>query len=78
MNEEVQNTPDEPPGVMEVRRQINRYFVGLYGEDYGYRAPETFPNQLEVWMMLVCSGDLAAAGDQMTKLERMIEEGKRR
>lgn len=61
----------------QVREQINRYFVGLYGQDYTYRAPETFSNQLEVWMLLVCSGDLPAAEEQMQKLERMIEEGKR-
>lgn len=67
--------PDEP--LERVRQQINRYFVGLYGEDYTYRAPETFPNQLEVWMLLVCSRDITAADEQMEKLERMIKEGKR-
>lgn len=70
--------PDQEEPLEQVRQQINRYFVGLYGENYTYRAPETFPNQLEVWMLLVCSGDITAADEQMENLEGMIEKGKGR
>lgn len=59
-----------------VQRQIDRYFTTLYGENYVYRAPETFANALERWMLLVASGNLNTAGIQMLEIEAMITKGR--
>jgi hypothetical protein len=59
-----------------VQHQIDRYFTLLYGENYVYRAPETFTNALERWMLLVASGDLNTAGIQMLEIEEMIQRGR--
>lgn len=58
--------------LIDVQQQVHRYFSALYGESYAYRAPETFTNALERWMLLVASGDLIAAESQMAEIEKMI------
>lgn len=55
-----------------VQHQIDRYFTTLYGENYVYRAPETFTNALERWMLYVASGNLNTAGIQMLEIEELI------
>lgn len=60
--------------LIAVQAQVNQYFTALYGESYVYRAPETFTNALERWMLLVASGDIVAAGDQMAEIEMMIRK----
>lgn len=55
-----------------VQAQVHQYFTALYGENYVYRAPETFDNTLERWMLLVASGDLDAASSQMAEIEQLI------
>jgi hypothetical protein len=55
-----------------VQTQIHGYFTALYDENYVYRAPETFTNALERWMLLVAASDFVAAGNQMSEIETMI------
>lgn len=55
-----------------VRTQVHQYFTALYGENYVYRAPETFTNALERWMLLLAAGDLDASASQMAEIELMI------
>ena len=67
-------TPRQPwsDELIDVQQQVNRYFSALYGENYVYRAPETFTNALERWMLHVASGDLITAEKQMTEIEELI------
>ena len=58
--------------LLMVQAQVHQYFTALYGESYVYRAPETFTNALERWMLLVASGDLNAAASQMAEIELLI------
>jgi hypothetical protein len=58
--------------LITVQAQVHQYFTALYGENYVYRAPETFDNALERWMLMVASGDLDAASRQMTEIEALI------
>lgn len=63
--------------LMEVRKQIHRYFVAVHGKDYIYRAPETFPNRVERWMLAVLRGDddgIEAAENQIALIEEHFEE----
>jgi hypothetical protein len=58
--------------LISVQAQIHAYFTARYGENYVYRAPETFDNALERWMLMVAAGDLDAASRQMTEIEALI------
>lgn len=58
--------------LITVQSQVHQYFTALYGENYVYRAPETFDNALERWMLMVASGNLDAASRQMTEIEALI------
>jgi hypothetical protein len=60
--------------LITVQAQVHRYFTALYGEHYVYRAPETFNNALERWMLLVAAGDLTASASQMVEIEEMIRK----
>lgn len=60
------------PSMSTVQAQIHSYFTALYGDSYVYRAPETFSNALERWMLLIAAGDFEAAASQMTEIEIMI------
>lgn len=53
----------------KVREMIHRYFVARYGDSYTFRAPETFDNALERWMLYVGgnAGDMAEA--EMVNIE---------
>ena len=51
--------------------QITRYFRAVYGDDYVYRAPETFDNVLERWMLAVADNDLEAAERHMATIEEL-------
>lgn len=55
----------------EVKTQIDRYFRAVHGESYGYRAPETFGNLLERWMLAVAGGNLGYASELMAEIETM-------
>jgi hypothetical protein len=61
----------------EVKKQIHRYFVVVHGEDYVYRAPETFDNVLERWMYAVMNGNLEFASEQMAIIEHTLKEARR-
>jgi hypothetical protein len=57
--------------------QIDRYFRAVYGDDYAFRAPETFENALERWMLYSTSAggkELAAA--EMRNIEAMAAAAK--
>lgn len=58
--------------LLTVQSQIHDYFTALYGQSYAYRAPETFTNALERWMLLVVSSNLDAAESQMSEILEMI------
>lgn len=58
--------------LIAIQAQVHQYFTALYGENYVYRAPETFDNALERWMLMVASGNLDAASRQMTEIEALI------
>lgn len=60
----------------EINRQINRYFMAVYGKSYTYAAPETFPNVLERWMLAVAANQLEHASDLMTQIEEMAVAAK--
>lgn len=62
--------------LITVQSQVHQYFTALYGENYVYRAPETFDNALERWMLLVASGDLDAASSQMAEIEQLIRRNR--
>jgi hypothetical protein len=61
----------------EIRNQVHRYFLALYGPDYAYHAPETFSNLLEQWMLAIGRGtdeSLEWASKLMTQIELSIAE----
>ena len=58
--------------LLTVQSQVHDYFTALYGQSYAYRAPETFTNALERWMLHVAANDLDAAARQMAEIEEMI------
>lgn len=62
--------------ILTVQSQIHSYFTALYGESYTYRAPETFDNALERWMLMVASGDLDAAASQMAEIEQLVRRSR--
>ena len=68
--------PDQKPKVTleDVKAHIHRYFVAVYGADYVYRAPETFGNALERWMIAVSIGVLDFAEKQMEYIEQRVAE----
>ena len=57
----------------QIKAQIHRYFVARYGEDYVYKAPETFDNLLEQWMAAVARGSMEFADELMTRIENYWE-----
>lgn len=48
-----------------------RYLEAVYGSDVAFRAPETFPNLLERWLLGVAGGNEAYAEEQLALIERM-------
>jgi hypothetical protein len=57
----------------QVKEHINRYFIAVYGPAYVYRAPETFNNVLEQWMLAVASRDIHYAEKRMARIEEMAK-----
>jgi len=57
----------------KVREMVNRYFTARYGKDYVFRAPETFDNALERWMIYITSDEgMDMAEQEMARIEAMI------
>lgn len=77
LNEE--NTEESPEGAARrfasrleaINHHIDRYFVAVHGKDYHYRAPETFDNVLERWMLHILRGDSELASEAINKIEEM-------
>jgi hypothetical protein len=55
----------------QLREMIHRYFVARYGANYAFRAPETFDNALERWMLYVAGGSGDLAEQEIVKIEVM-------
>ena len=55
----------------EVQRQAYRYMVACYGTSFVFKAPETFPNLLERWLIAVAAGNVGFAEDCMVQIEEM-------
>jgi hypothetical protein len=61
----------------DIKQQIHRYFVAVYGINYVYAAPETFGNVLERWMLAVVAENNVAAEEYMSAIEQMAAVNKR-
>lgn len=62
-----------------VQEHVGRYFRAVYGPDYVYRAPETFPSKFEQWMLAITRGTDEAdkfAEKLMTEIETKIKESR--
>ena len=60
-----------------VQEHVGRYFRAVYGPDYVYRAPETFPSKFEQWMLAITRGTDEAdkfAEKLMTEIETKLKE----
>jgi hypothetical protein len=57
----------------QIQDQIRRYFVARYGEEWTYKAPETFPNALERWMIYATALDNHMAEAEMANIEAKIK-----
>lgn len=56
-----------------VKEHIHRYFKAVHGQGYVYRAPETFQNRLERWMLAVMKDDQTSMLEAEAEI-REIEE----
>lgn len=54
----------------QIRQHIDRYFVAVHGKGYVYRAPETFQNVLECWMLAVGADQGEVAEECITQIEQ--------
>lgn len=59
---------------MHVKGMIHRYFVAVHGRSYIYRAPETFDNVLERWMLAVAADNQEVAEEHMRTIEVRMKE----
>ena len=59
-----------------VKDQASRYMVARYGPNVGFRAPETFDNVLERWILAVSAGDKEFAEESISRIEKMAKEGR--
>lgn len=57
----------------KIKEHIHRYFLAVYGKEYFYRAPETFSNVLERWMLAIMAGDLTIAEQHIEAIEQHFE-----
>ena len=57
-----------------MQEQAASYLRARYGDDYVYRAPETFGNVVERWIWAVAAGSLAMADECMTAIETHMRE----
>ena len=60
--------------IVSVKEQIDRYMKAVYGPSYGFRAPETFENLVERWMLYVAGGSIYMANSTMEIIENMAKE----
>ena len=61
--------------IRAVRGQASRYLKARYGEDYVYRAPETFQNVLERWIWGVAADSATIAEESIKTIEEHIGDG---
>lgn len=66
-----------------ISEHIHRYFVAVYGKNYVFRAPETFPNVLERWMLATATSiqnghDSGVAEECMKLIEKMAKADQER
>lgn len=66
------NPENDTPPLVQVLQQMHRYFTAVHGKDYVYRAPETFGNVLERWMLAVLAGDMEYADESMDLIEKLV------
>lgn len=58
-----------------VREQASRYLAAVYGKNVGFRAPETFDNVLERWIVAVAGGSEDTLGEEcMQAIEAKMAE----
>ncbi len=59
----------------KIQDQVSRYFKAVYGDDVVFRAPETFPNVLERWMIYATTpGGEKLAEEHMQFIEKKARE----
>jgi len=64
-----QETPGPELTAAEIREQASRYLVARFGENYAYRAPETFGNVVERWIWALAAGSREMAGQCIAAIE---------
>jgi hypothetical protein len=60
--------------VPEIRQQASRYLTARFGEEYVYRAPETFTNVLERWIWALAAGSPEMAEECISRIEQGLAE----
>jgi len=73
-------TQDQVKAYQKFQEHVVRYFRTVYGDDYVYRAPETFHNMLERWMLYAArptSESGLMAEKQITEIEEQVEASRR-
>jgi len=53
----------------KVKEHIDRYFKAVHGPTYVYRAPETFQNAVEQWMLAVAADSEEMAEHTIATIE---------
>jgi hypothetical protein len=61
----------------QVHAQAALYMNAVYGENWIYKAPETFDNVLVRWIWAIAQSRLDFAGDQMAIIQQMAKEARR-
>lgn len=56
----------------DITAQINTYFTARYGQQYVYRAPETFTG-FEQWLNAVAAGNKERAEELMEEIRKAIQ-----
>jgi hypothetical protein len=59
---------------MDIASQIDRYFKAVHGKDYVFRAPETFPNAVERWMLAVAADSEESAEEEIRLIEQHMAQ----
>jgi len=68
------DTRQESLRFQQLQDQVARYFRARYGNDWAFKAPETFPNALERWMIYSTARDNHMAEAEMANIEAKIRE----
>ena len=73
MTDQTENETREAPAAeltaAAIREQAHRYLVARFGDDYVYRAPETFSNVVERWIWALAAGSGAMAEQCIAAIE---------